>query len=157
MRNLQEQVKKALCYQKLFWPFTLWMNCSSDLKNFDTVGQNSFGNKIPNFPMITFASNNCKCETWLSCEIIKICKLDLDNGKIGWFFLKGSIMSETCSLWLKFPQKRCHIAHWSMYIWAICPWKKWKSAVYRAEIFVHTLEETMISKIHSEIYWAFGG
>ena len=68
MRNLQEQVKKAFCYQKLFWPFTVWMNCSRDLKNFAnswpsasnfksfsrsleqfflTVGQNNFGNKIP--------------------------------------------------------------------------------------------------------------
>ena len=68
MRNLQEQVKKAFCYQKLFWPFTVWINCSSDLKNFAnsrpsasnfksfsqsleqfflTVGQNNFGNKIP--------------------------------------------------------------------------------------------------------------
>ena len=28
MRNLQEQVKKAFCYQKLFWPFTVWINCS---------------------------------------------------------------------------------------------------------------------------------
>ena len=34
MRNLQEQVKKAFCYQKLFWPSTVWINCSSDLKNF---------------------------------------------------------------------------------------------------------------------------
>ena len=34
MRNLQEQVKKAFCYQKLFRPFTAWINCSSDLKNF---------------------------------------------------------------------------------------------------------------------------
>ena len=34
IRNLQEQVKKAFCYQKLFWPFTSWMNCSIDLKNF---------------------------------------------------------------------------------------------------------------------------
>ena len=33
-RNLQEQVKKAFCYQKLFWPFTVWINCSSDLKMF---------------------------------------------------------------------------------------------------------------------------
>ena len=70
MRNLQEQVKKAFCYQKLFWPFTVWINCSSDLKNFAnsrpsasnfksfsgsleqfflTVGQNNFGNKIPKF------------------------------------------------------------------------------------------------------------
>ena len=68
MRNLQEKVKKAFCYQKLFWPFTVWINCSSDLKNFAnsrpsasnfesfsrsleqfflTVGQNNFGNKIP--------------------------------------------------------------------------------------------------------------
>ena len=71
-RNLQEQDKKAFCYQKLFWPFTVWKNCSSDLKNFAnsqpsatnfktfprsleqfflTVGQNNFGNKIP-FPHI---------------------------------------------------------------------------------------------------------
>ena len=70
MRNLQEQVKKAFCYQKLYWPFTVWINCSSDLKNFAnsqpsasnfksfsrslehfflTVGQNNFGNKIPLF------------------------------------------------------------------------------------------------------------
>ena len=52
----------------MFWPFTVWGNCSSDLKNFAnsrpsawnfksfsrsleqfflTVGQNNFGNKIP--------------------------------------------------------------------------------------------------------------
>ena len=68
MRHLQEQVKKAFCYQKLFWSFTVWINCSSDLKKFAnsqplasnfksfsrsldnfffTVGQNYFGNKIP--------------------------------------------------------------------------------------------------------------
>ena len=67
MRNLHEQVKKAFCYQKLFWPFTVWINCSSDLKNFAnswpsasnfknfswsvehfflSVGQNNFVNKI---------------------------------------------------------------------------------------------------------------
>ena len=34
VRNLKEQVKKAFCYQKLFWPFTVWINCPSDLKNF---------------------------------------------------------------------------------------------------------------------------
>ena len=70
LRNVQEQVKEAFCYQKLFWPFTVWINCSSDLKifvnsrpsalNFKrfsqsvehfflTVGQNNFGNKIPLF------------------------------------------------------------------------------------------------------------
>ena len=30
----QEQVKKAFCYQKLFWPFTVRINCSIDLKIF---------------------------------------------------------------------------------------------------------------------------
>ena len=65
----EEQVKKAFWYQKLFWPFTVWINCSSDLKKisnnsrpsnskfksfshslqhfFLTVGQNNLGNKIP--------------------------------------------------------------------------------------------------------------
>ena len=67
MRNLQEQVKKAFCYQKLFWPFTVWINClviskflqilglqprisklfSITRTFFFIVGQNNFGNKIP--------------------------------------------------------------------------------------------------------------
>ena len=68
LRNLQEQVKNGFCYQKLFWPFTVWTNYSSVLKifanslpsalnfksfsqsleqSFLTVGQNNFGNKIP--------------------------------------------------------------------------------------------------------------
>ena len=68
MKNLQEQVKKAFCYQELFWTFTVWINCFGDLKNFAnfgpsasnfksfswslehfflTVGQNIFENKIP--------------------------------------------------------------------------------------------------------------
>ena len=68
LRNLQDQVKKAFHCQKLFWPFTVWKNCSSDIKIFEnsrpsasnfkhffrsleqfflTVGQNNFGNKIP--------------------------------------------------------------------------------------------------------------
>ena len=77
LRNLQEQVKKAFCYQELFWPFTVWINCSSDLKNFEnsrpsasnfkscfwsleqfflTVVQNNFGNKIP-FPRKSTKTN----------------------------------------------------------------------------------------------------
>ena len=65
MRNLQEQVKKAFCYQKLFWPFTVgticylkfFVNSRPSASNFNffswsleqfflTVGQNNFGNKI---------------------------------------------------------------------------------------------------------------
>ena len=81
VRNLQEQVKKAFCYQKFFWLFTVSINCSSDLKNFDnsrpsasycktfsrsqehfflTVGQNIFGNKIPLLNRIMLLSNIAK-------------------------------------------------------------------------------------------------
>ena len=35
LRNFQEQVRKAFCYQKLFWLFTVCINCSSDLKMFE--------------------------------------------------------------------------------------------------------------------------
>ena len=80
MRNIQEQVKKnTFCYQKLFWPFTVWKKCSSDLKNFAnsrpsasnfksfsrsleqfflTVGQNNFINKIPFLG--SSSSSDCK-------------------------------------------------------------------------------------------------
>ena len=34
--NLQEQIKKAFCHQKLFWPFTVRTN--SDLKIFANLG-----------------------------------------------------------------------------------------------------------------------
>ena len=50
MRNLQKQVKKAFCYQKMFWPFTVRINCSSDLK----VGQNNFDNKILFLSLLLF-------------------------------------------------------------------------------------------------------
>ena len=68
MRNLQEHVKKAFCYQIFFWPFTVWINChfanswpsASNLKSFSrslqqfflTVVQNNFGNKISNISSI---------------------------------------------------------------------------------------------------------
>ena len=78
MRNLQEQVKEAFCYQKIFWPLTVWSLLISSLvlviskflqilgllpriskvffwsleQFFLTVGQNNFGNKIPLFQKI---------------------------------------------------------------------------------------------------------
>ena len=88
MRNLQEQVKKAFCYQKLFWPFTIWINCSSDLKIFanfksfsrspehfflTVAGQNNFGNKIPF--LLPHSSknirNNPSLEEFLDFELMK--------------------------------------------------------------------------------------
>ena len=66
----------------MFWPFTVWINCSSDLKKFAisqpsfsnfksfslsleqhflTVGQNNFGNKIPLFSLF---GNGCLTTVW---------------------------------------------------------------------------------------------
>jgi hypothetical protein len=83
------RIFEAFCYQKLFWPFTVWTNYSSDLKfianswpsasNFKknsrtleqfllTVGQKNFDNKIPSVLLccamcsVLFSLNHvCKC------------------------------------------------------------------------------------------------
>ena len=84
LRNLKEQVRKAFCYQKLFWPFTVWSSYlkiepsasnfrifSRPLKHsFLTVGQNNFGNKIP------FLNCSCMFEhpTYLFKLTIVLCK-----------------------------------------------------------------------------------
>ena len=49
MRNLQEQVKNAFCYQKLLRPFTLWINCS----NFTFYKFSAFSLEFQNFFSIT--------------------------------------------------------------------------------------------------------
>ena len=61
IRNLQEQVKKVFCNQKLFWPFTAWIK-GSDFKKFAnsrlsffsitrhfffSLFRNNFINKVP--------------------------------------------------------------------------------------------------------------
>ena len=99
MRNLQDQIKKAFCYQNLFWLFTVWIICSNDLKNFantrpsasnfksfsrsprtifsHTIGQNNFGNKIPLISCVEtkLACEHCKLfspEPWKICYKIYI-------------------------------------------------------------------------------------
>ena len=78
MRNLQEKVKKHSVTKKLFWLFTVWKNCSSDLKYFVnsrpsasnfksfsrsqdqfflTVGQNNSVNKIPELTLSTASTD----------------------------------------------------------------------------------------------------
>ena len=68
MRNLQEQVRKAFCYQKLFWPFTAWIT-ASNFKSFSrsleqfflTAGQNNFVTKYQFFSFLILQSlNSCK-------------------------------------------------------------------------------------------------
>ena len=62
MRNLQKQVKKAFFYQKLFWPSTAWINCSSDLKHFansrpSASNFKSFSGSLDQF-FLTVGQNN---------------------------------------------------------------------------------------------------
>ena len=77
----------TFCCQKLFWPFTVCINSSSDLKNFANswpsasnsksfsqsleqfilaVGQNNFVNKIPLF-FLCFCVQTACFEIWLNC------------------------------------------------------------------------------------------
>ena len=46
LKNLQEQVKIAFCHQKFFWPFTVWINCSIDLKKFKILGLQPWISKV---------------------------------------------------------------------------------------------------------------
>ena len=79
MRNLQGQVKKAFCYQKLFWPFIVWISCSNDLKQFANSWPSAFDfNEIPFLEYIIVQCNfsesdsNCR-ESYLFEQ-----KLDLE-------------------------------------------------------------------------------
>ena len=119
MRNLQEQVEKAFCYQKLIWPFTVWINCFSDLKIFEisrssasnlksfsqsleqfflTVGENNFGNKIPFF--FTGFDNTTavigSAEQYYDYSVLK--KIDDISGGIGMPDLKLTACLAACYL-----------------------------------------------------------
>ena len=77
MRNLQEHVKKAFCYQKLFWPFTVWINCSSDLKNFCKFSASNFKSfswSLEQF-FVTVGQNNFGIKKFLTDEKTQPCAL----------------------------------------------------------------------------------
>ena len=106
--------KQALCYQKLFRPFTIWINCSSDPKNFATsrpsalnfksfsrtleqffltIGHNIFGNKISYFFfIISFMASLCStkvhiawCISILPSKLQSKSKLQEWRGKEEWW------------------------------------------------------------------------
>ena len=73
MRNLQEQVKKAFCYQKLFYPFAVSANCSSDLETFvnsppSASNFNSFSRSLEHFFLIVGQNNFGDKILFLSCS-----------------------------------------------------------------------------------------
>ena len=111
MRNLQEQVKKAFCYQNFFWPFTVWINFSSDsqpsasnFKSFSrsleqfflTVGQNNFDIKIP------FCLQNFPCLNGKYLEMVIFCSFNFwQSRKIVSGFLSHYVnsVSRSCLLY----------------------------------------------------------
>ena len=75
MRNVQEKLKKAFCYQKLIWSFTVWIKCSSDLKNFENSCCSAsnfkcFSRSLEQF-VLTVSQNNFFL-TWFRVAIIPI-------------------------------------------------------------------------------------
>ena len=51
MTNLQEQVEKAFCYQKLFWPFTVWKFLQKQMLNFYPLGSQKIENEVFRFEL----------------------------------------------------------------------------------------------------------
>ena len=68
MRNLQERIKKTFCYQKLFWPFTVWINCSSDLKIFLNSQPSASNFKSVSWVLVWRAHGPASCWTVL-CDV----------------------------------------------------------------------------------------
>ena len=129
MRNLQEQVKNAL------WPFTVWINCSSDLKNFSnsrpsasnfksfswsleqfflTVGKNNFGNKIPCFALWRATNQKRQSRRWIQnlqmSELFFLFSYTLNQNLIVFF---NNFRWEICcfALWRASNQK-CQSRRW---------------------------------------------
>jgi len=93
-------------FQNLFWPFTVWMNYSSDLKKFAnswpsalnfkkfslsleqfflTVGQNNCGNKIPLFFYTTGKTKHKRDSTpWIPTLPWFLCQTFLMDSLLGW-------------------------------------------------------------------------
>jgi len=53
LRNLQEQLKKAFCYQKLFWPFTVWIKLS-DFCGFSCTRGHEIWRKLKHLIFVDF-------------------------------------------------------------------------------------------------------
>ena len=75
VRNLQEQFTKASCHQKLFSPFTVWIDCYSDLKNFASARPSasnfkSFSPSLEQFFLIV-GQNTTKYQSCLPKEVCR--------------------------------------------------------------------------------------
>ena len=92
MRNLLEQVKKAFCYQKLFWRLTVWINLSSDVKKF----AKSFSRSLEHF-FFTVSQNNVDFNLNMQPEIqiLKVTYFQIVCPKLSWYNNHYSVIFST--------------------------------------------------------------
>ena len=65
--TLQEKVKKAFCYQKLIWPFTVWINCSKGQLNSEWIYKVIVSPKMPTKIFLDFCHGSLlkgRAEIW---------------------------------------------------------------------------------------------
>ena len=118
------KVGKTFCYQKLFWHFTIWINCPSGFKSFAnsrhlasnfktfsrsleqfffTVGQNNFGNEIPFcITFVPFLQRDAKkTPYWISIIEMKIYATKF------WNLNRLYVWNLICTIYQKYPQICC--------------------------------------------------
>ena len=116
--EFQEQVKKAFCYQKLFWPFTVW-NCfanswpsASNFKSFPRslnrtifliVGRNNFGNKIQFLTFLYIGIRSLVLQSSLNRKALWI---------LHWLRKKNQSLWEGCLISVSFVRKNLERAQW---------------------------------------------
>ena len=109
LRNIREQVRKAFCCQKLFWPFTVLTNYSSDLKRsfspslkqfFLTVGQTNF--------LVTKYQFCLLFTVWIPILIVAVISKSLkilNFSKVFYGYLNNFSHSRAEQFWNKIPMQ----------------------------------------------------
>ena len=83
IRDLQEQVKKAFSYfglKKLIWTFTVWINCSRDLKKFTNSRPSAWNFKSFSSIIKNIFSHSRSEQFWWKNTIFKLHTLKPPSG-----------------------------------------------------------------------------
>ena len=73
LKNLQDYFKKAFYYKKVFWPFTVWITYSSDLKFFSITRTIFFSQWVRTILVTKYRSHRSflhKMMNYVDCELI---------------------------------------------------------------------------------------
>ena len=135
LRNLQEQVKKAFCYQKLLWPFTVRINSSSDLNRFWKSSAFSFSWSLEQF-FLTVGQNNFWKQNTIYDFLFKLFFLfPFHISRLSWLLDCGKFFCSVHMMCVKKELDMCHFLECFaifLHAWASSPpaaWK-WKDSMY---------------------------